>query len=81
MMVMADRYPKDSNLIMPFGSFYTYENAQFNFNNLDKIIKYMNANYKDMNFEVKYSTPSEYLAALKKENNKYNVFDGDLTSI
>lgn len=32
------------------------------------MMKYIKENYKDTNIELKYSTPSEYVQALKQKN-------------
>lgn len=42
-------------------------NAVGSFSNIDKMIDYLNENYSDQ-YEVRYSTPSEYIDALAKQN-------------
>jgi uncharacterized protein with HEPN domain len=55
-----------------------FENAQFNYMNMEKIMNYVSKNYKDLNMNIIFSTPSEYLAALEAEKKEFPVFTGDL---
>jgi len=55
-----------------------YENAQFNYYNMEKIVNYVQKHYKDLNMEIKFSTPSEYLAALEAEKGTFPTYSGDL---
>ncbi|CAF3076283.1 unnamed protein product [Rotaria sp. Silwood2] len=56
-----------NHIIMTMGSDFQYENANEWFKNLDKLIKYVNAEQANgSNVNVFYSTPSCYLYALNK---------------
>ncbi|CAF0732780.1 unnamed protein product [Adineta ricciae] len=56
-----------NHIIMTFGGDFQYEDANQNFKNLDKLIKYVNAEQSNgSNVNVFYSTPSCYLYALNK---------------
>ncbi|CAF1441903.1 unnamed protein product, partial [Rotaria sordida] len=64
--IMAVGYATN-HIIMTFGSDFQYENANEGFKNLDKLIKYVNAQQANgSNVNVFYSTPSCYLYALNK---------------
>jgi hypothetical protein len=81
MLALAERTPNTKNLIQPMGNYNFYENAQFNYMNMEKIVNYVQSHYKDLNMKIVFSTPSEYLAALEQEKLNFNVFTGDLISL
>ena len=60
---------RTNNLLVPYGGDFTFQNPLNIFNNLDKVIQYMNRNYKNIN--VFYSTPNEYFQAIHKTNTKF----------
>ena len=72
---LADHYRSD-HVLLPFGDDFNFMNAQAYFFNLDKIIKYVNEHYDDVN--LFYSTPYEYVDALHKSNIKWPVKYDDL---
>jgi len=59
----ADHYLTDDVFCL-FGSDFEYKAAAWNYKNMDAMIDYMNANHGDRYF-FKYSTPSDYIAAVK----------------
>jgi len=63
---MANEY-RENNVYLLMGCEYTYENAGQNFKKMDLILNYIRENYKDINMNFLYSTPSEYVAAIKAE--------------
>jgi len=67
-----------NHIIMTMGSDFQYENANQWFKNLDKLIKYVNAeqvNGSDVN--IFYSTPSCYLYALNKAGRTWTTKSDD----
>jgi hypothetical protein len=78
---LADKYPGVNNLIQVMGNQNYFENAQFNYMNMEKIMNYVSKNYKDLNMNIVFSTPSEYLAALEAEKKEFPVFTGDLIQL
>ena len=46
--------------------------------NMEKIMNYVSKHYPDLNMNIVFSTPSEYLAALEAEKKEFPVFTGDL---
>jgi len=71
---MKDHY-RTKNLLVPLGGDFFYKNAHKIFINTDRLIKYFNEEYKD--FELIYSTPSQYLKAVHAAKVKMPVKYGD----
>lgn len=66
-----------SDLLMLHGGDFGYQNAQYNFAVLDKIIDTCN-NYQQVNMTFQYSTPMRYYDALKAESQiEWPVLDHD----
>ena len=62
---MTKKYRSSSNLLVPMGDDFNYENAAMNFKNMDKLIKYVNDRQKrGSKVNLVYSTPACYLNAL-----------------
>ena len=57
---------------MPWGCDFTFMNAQAEYENLERIIEYVNKN-NQYNITLMISTPSDYVAALKKQNISWPV--------
>jgi hypothetical protein len=49
--------------MIPMGGDFAYANARMNFWSMDNLVRYFNSHYDDVT--LIYSTPSEYLDALK----------------
>ena len=62
--------------MIPWGDDFWYSNADLTFRNLENYIKYFNETYDDIT--RLYSTPSEYINALKKEDIKWPVRYDDM---
>jgi hypothetical protein len=62
----AEHYKTDEILAL-FGDDFRYINAMQNFRSMDKIINYVNENYKDQ-FNLFYSTPSQYVDAIAAQD-------------
>ena len=58
------------------GCDFTYANAQYNFKSIDRFIKYFNDH--SPNITVFYSTPGQYLDAIKKQNLSYPIKTADM---
>lgn len=61
---------------MPWGCDFTFQNARLNFDQMDRIIKYMNM-HNTANMVFRYSTPSEFIQALKNESVRWPVHYDD----
>ncbi|CAF3722766.1 unnamed protein product [Rotaria sordida] len=67
-----------NHIIMTMGSDFQYGNANHWFKNLDKLIKYVNAEQANgSNVNVFYSTPSCYLYALNKVGRSWTIKTDD----
>ena len=55
---------------MPWGCDFTFAAAGLNYDQMDKLIQYVNK-YNTNNITLMYSTPSQYIDAVKKENIKW----------
>jgi len=45
---------------------------------MENLVKYIDKTYSNLKMKFVFSTPSEYIKAIKKEKMKYPVFYGDL---
>jgi lysosomal alpha-mannosidase len=69
---------RTNNILVPFGCDFQFENANMEFKNMDKIIKYINS-HPEYKMTLKYSTPSMYVDAvhstgLSWELNQFDFF-------
>ncbi|XP_068158601.1 lysosomal alpha-mannosidase-like isoform X2 [Drosophila tropicalis] len=63
---VAEHY-RSNNILIPMGDDFHYENAQQNYQNMDKLIKYVNQRQADgSRYNIFYSTASCYLNSLHK---------------
>ena len=60
-----------------FGEDFTYGNATRNFENMDKLVYFINKFKYVFGIELIYSTPSEYLKAVNTLKKEYNVKKDD----
>ncbi|EFA08765.1 lysosomal alpha-mannosidase [Tribolium castaneum] len=63
-------YYKTNNILLPMGGDFTYQAAEINFSNIDKLIKGFQGHKK---YNVFYSTPSCYIAAVNEEVNRKGI--------
>ena len=67
---------KTNSLLVPFGSDFQYTNASINYENLDKLMAYMNdpANQARFGMRLRYSTPTEYMKCCWIQNfNQFSI--------
>lgn len=57
------------DLFILFGMDFHYMNAFQNYEDMDKLIEYMNANYQDK-YILKYATPSNYVDAINSYSDR-----------
>lgn len=72
---MANHY-RTVNLLHTLGEDFQYTNSRMWYKNVDKLIKYIN-DRPDFGVTVKYSTPSDYIEAIRKESAVYPVKTDD----
>lgn len=73
---MAGDY-RGNHMLVPFGCDFTFANAKMNFNQMDTLIDYFNA-HNEANITLLYSTPGEYIDALKKQDITWPVKYDDM---
>jgi len=66
-------YYQTPEILVLWGDDFQYSNANLNFKNIDKIIKYINNNYDKYGINAKYSTPSLYLEAVNSYDLEWTV--------
>lgn len=61
------------------GEEFAYENAYVTFLSMERVLDYIKKNYKNLNMEFKFSTPSEYIKAVKNDIDvsKLALYQGD----
>ena len=64
-----------SVIFLPFGEDFFFRNATRDFLYYDKLINYINENFKEI--KLLYSTPSLYMKAVNKLNKKYTTKTDD----
>ena len=64
---------KSNHLIMTFGNDFTYSNSRRWFDNIDKLIKHVNARQDELKVNVFYSTPECYQYAINREESDLEV--------
>jgi lysosomal alpha-mannosidase len=55
---------RENHIMVPWGCDFTFMNARLNFDQMDKIIAFTNR-YNSKNITFMYSTPGQYLEAIK----------------
>lgn len=73
---LAYDYPTD-HMFVCFGMDFQYMDAFKNYENMDRMIAYINAHHSD-DYEFKYTTPSMYIDAINKLNHTWTVKHDDL---
>lgn len=53
--------------MIPMGEEFAYENAYVTFLSMERVLDYIKKNYKNLNMDFKFSTPSEYIKAVKND--------------
>jgi len=66
-----------NEVFIQWGGDFLFMNAFYNFANLDRMIEYKNKHYSD-EFHLRYSTPSDYIDAVKKYNKTWATREYDL---
>ena len=70
-------YASDKNIIILMGDDFRYVEAETNYESLDNLIATMNEMYPDK-YYLRYSTPSDYLEALQKEQLSFRTRTHDI---
>ena len=67
---------KSSHLLVPFGDDFKFRNSAVQWSNMDQVVKHINEE-GTYGITIRYSTVSEYFAAVAKEQTAVNVITGD----
>ncbi|GAM26922.1 hypothetical protein SAMD00019534_100970 [Acytostelium subglobosum LB1] len=74
-------YYRHNNMLLPFGNDFRFQNASLEFDNMDKLIAYINENVETYGVNIKYATLSEYFEAVFAETDPAtdypNLYGGD----
>lgn len=73
---MEPHYKSDELLVL-WGGDFCFTNANYNYQMYDNLIEYMNRHHGDK-YEFRYSTPSDYVDAVKKANVTWPVKFDDM---
>lgn len=66
------------NVPVLYGSDFFFQNAYLNFMQIEPVMDFCNENFgKSYNIEFKYSTPSRFFSALRKEKVEWPAYRGD----
>lgn len=57
-----------NSLLVPFGSDFQYTQASINYENMDKLMAYINSNTSKFGMRLQYSTPTFYMKTLHAKN-------------
>eukprot|EP01117_Protostelium_nocturnum_P005720 TRINITY_DN2065_c0_g1_i1.p1 TRINITY_DN2065_c0_g1~~TRINITY_DN2065_c0_g1_i1.p1 ORF type:complete len:1186 (+),score=493.65 TRINITY_DN2065_c0_g1_i1:3529-7086(+) len=77
MLKMRSTWYKHKKLLIPFGDDFTHQQAVQDYNNMDRLINYINANTSSNGIKIKYAFLSEYIQAVHDLNIDWDVFTGD----
>ena len=72
---MSKHY-RGNHLFIPWGDDFTFGNAHLTYAPLDALIRYFNEHYDDVT--LMYSTPTQYIEAIKKEKIEWPVKYDDM---
>eukprot|EP01129_Flabellula_baltica_P000848 TRINITY_DN1078_c0_g1_i1.p1 TRINITY_DN1078_c0_g1~~TRINITY_DN1078_c0_g1_i1.p1 ORF type:complete len:965 (+),score=111.58 TRINITY_DN1078_c0_g1_i1:28-2895(+) len=71
------QYYRTNDILVTFGCDFQYMNADLNFKNMDKLMRYINQNKHLYNINIFYSTPSIYLDAVNSADVSWPVKTDD----
>ncbi|XP_026271901.1 lysosomal alpha-mannosidase isoform X2 [Frankliniella occidentalis] len=71
------QFYSSGNVILTMGGDFTYQAAHFWYQNMDKLIRYINNHKTEEKVNLFYSTPSCYLKAVHDSNNTWTTKDDD----
>jgi len=77
MVVQRIAWFRHKKLLIPFGNDFAHWQAVNSFVNMDKLIRYVNANSDHYGITMKYAHVSDYVNAVHALNIEWPVFEGD----
>lgn len=73
----ATYYDNGNNLLITWGCDFTFLSAPVSYDNMDKLIKYVNANEERFGVHVQYAVFSDYIKAVHQHKKQWDVYEGD----
>ena len=73
----ATYYDNGNNLLITWGCDFTHLSAPIAYANMDKLIKYVNANEDRFGVHVQYAVFGDYIKAVNKHKKQWEVYEGD----
>ena len=73
----ATYYDNGNNLLITWGCDFTHWSAPVAYDNMDKLIKYVNANEDRFGVHVQYAVFSDYIKAVHQYKKQWEVYEGD----
>ena len=73
----ATYYDNGNNLLITWGCDFTFLSAPVSYDNMDKLIKYVNDNEDRFGVHVQYAVFSDYIKAVHKHKKQWDVYEGD----
>jgi len=77
MVVQRTAWFRHKKLLIPYGNDFAHWQAVNSFANMDKLIKYVNANSEHYGMTMRYAHVSDYVSAVHALNIEWPVFEGD----
>lgn len=73
---------RTANILLPIGCDRQWSNAKYQFDQIDKVMQYVNQKYAEMGKDVAlfYSTAGAFTSAVKGEKQAWPITHGDLTA-
>ncbi|EAS02491.2 glycoside hydrolase family 38 amine-terminal domain protein (macronuclear) [Tetrahymena thermophila SB210] len=68
-----NQYYRGKHLLHTMGDDFAYSKANIYYENMDLLMEYINSHNDQYNMKILYSTPSNYLKELQKQNESYPV--------
>lgn len=73
----ATYYDNGNNLLITWGCDFTFLSAPVSYENMDRLIKYVNANEDRFGVHVQYAVFSDYIKAVHQHKKQWDVYEGD----
>lgn len=73
----ATYYDNGNNLLITWGCDFTFLSAPISYDNMDKLMKYVNDREDEYGVHVQYAVFSDYIKAVNKHKKQWDVYEGD----
>lgn len=76
-MKLRASYFKTPNVLVPFGDDFKFQNPEVQFQNMDLLMEYINANTDKFGIHMRYGTVGQYIDAVKATKTEWPLYEGD----